>query len=101
MQTDEQGFPVLDQGRLVGLVTLQDVRELPREQWETSHIWDIMTPEDELVSLSLLDNAETALELLSQLDIRQVPVLEDGELRGMVRRRDIVKWLQLQSGSAL
>jgi Zn-dependent protease/CBS domain-containing protein len=101
MQTDERGFPVLDQDQLVGLVTLQDVREVPQERWQSRQIRDIMTPETELASLSPSDTASTALELLSRLDIRQVPILEDGELRGMVRRRDIVKWLQLLSGDEL
>jgi len=31
--------------------------------------------------------------------VRQVPVMLDGHVIGMVRRRDIVRWLQLQSGA--
>ena len=97
MQTDEQGFPVLEGDRLIGLVALQDVRDVSRDQWEQTRIGDIMTPQSDIVSLSLSDDASRALDQLSSMDIRQLPVLESGELRGMVRRRDLVKWLQLQS----
>jgi DNA primase len=33
MDSDDHSFPVLDSGRLVGMVTLQDVRSVPRENW--------------------------------------------------------------------
>ncbi|MBN1246453.1 MAG: site-2 protease family protein [Anaerolineae bacterium] len=98
MQTDDQGFPVLDQGQLTGLVTLQDVREIPRDQWAAKRIRDIMTPAQDLVSVSPSDDASTALELLGKGDFRQLPVLDGDKLEGVVRRRDILKWLQLQSG---
>ncbi len=97
MQTDDQGFPVVDGGQLVGLVTLQDVRETPREAWETTQVREIMTPAEALVTVGPEDGAIHALDELAQRDIRQLPVISGGQLEGLVRRRDIVKWLQLQS----
>jgi hypothetical protein len=29
--------------------------------------------------------------------VRQVPVISNGRLMGLVRRRDIMRWLQLQA----
>ncbi|MGC9468982.1 MAG: site-2 protease family protein [Anaerolineae bacterium] len=97
MQTDDQSFPVVDQGDLVGLVTLQDVRSVPRDSWETTRVREIMTPAQALVTLSLEDNASRALDELAGRDIRQLPIVNQGQLEGLVRRRDIFKWLQLQS----
>ena len=96
--TDDYGFPVVDQsGSLVGMVTLQDVRGIPRREWETTLVRQIMTPSQELVVTHPGEDSSEALNQLLQRDIRQIPVVEDGHIVGLVRRRDIIRWLQLSS----
>jgi CBS domain-containing protein len=43
------------------------------------------------------EDAVQALEKLTSRDVRQLPVVRDGELVGLLRRRDLVKWLQLHA----
>lgn len=95
MKADDHAFPVVDDGRLVGLVTLEDVRSRSRDQWGETLVGEIMTPADELVTVEPETDAVDALERLAARDVRQLPVLENGSLSGCLRRRDIVKWLQL------
>jgi CBS domain-containing protein len=97
MGTDERAFPVMDGDRLVGLVTLEDIRKVAREAWDTTSANAIMTPAEELTSVTPQTDAAEALDKLQQRDVRQVPVVSEGHLVGMVRRRDIMRWLQLQS----
>jgi Zn-dependent protease/CBS domain-containing protein len=97
MGTDERAFPVMDGDRLVGLVTLEDIRKVDREDWDTTSANAIMTPAEELTSVTPQTDAAEALDKLQQRDVRQVPVVSEGHLVGMVRRRDIMRWLQLQS----
>jgi Zn-dependent protease/predicted transcriptional regulator len=97
MGKDDYGFPVLDGGRLVGIVTLEDVRKVGRDNWDTAVVREIMTPADQLVTVSPGDDAAEALDKLTQNDVRQLPVIRGGELIGLLRRRDIIKWLQLHS----
>jgi Zn-dependent protease/predicted transcriptional regulator len=97
MGTDDQTFPVLDDGRLVGIVTLEDVRRVSRHAWDTTTVSEIMTPADQLTVVTPDEDAAEALNKLTQRDVRQLPVLRDGELVGLLRRRDIIKWLQLQA----
>jgi len=99
MQSDDQTFPILEGGtrRLAGLVTLDDVRQVSRDVWDTTQVVDIMTPLDQLVVVEPDDDADEALSKLTGRDVRQLPVVSDGELVGLLRRRDIVKWLQLNS----
>ena len=43
------------------------------------------------------DSAAAALTKLAQRDVEQLPVVDgDGRLVGMLRRRDILRWLELQ-----
>ena len=97
MQSDDHGFPVVDNGELVGLATLEDVRAIPKDEWDFTRVHEIMTPAEKLATLAPEDNASEALDILGSRDVRQLPVIKDGHLVGLVRRRDIVKWLQLQS----
>jgi Zn-dependent protease len=98
MKSDDQSFPVLEGSELVGLVTLDDVRGVPRNARESTTVQEIMTPTEDLVTLTVTDDAGDAFMSLAQRDIRQLPVLdEQSKLQGLLRRRDIVKWLQLHS----
>jgi CBS domain-containing protein len=99
MQTDEQSFPIVENGarRLAGIVTLDDVRRVPRDEWDSKSIGEIMTPLQKLAFVSPEDDAADALAKLTSRDVRQLPVVKDGALVGLLRRRDIVKWLQLHS----
>ena len=62
---------------------------------------EIMTPASELVTLRPDEDASRALDELASQDVREVPVLSDGHLEGLVRRRDIVRWLRLQTDTSL
>jgi Zn-dependent protease len=95
--TDDQAFLVLDGSRLVGIVTLEDVRRVAREAWDTTSVGDVMTPADRLVVVTPEEEASQALEKLTSTDVRQLPVVHDGELVGLLRRRDVIKWLQLHA----
>jgi len=97
MRIDERCFPVVDGDQLLGLVCLDDVRRLPREQWETTAVSSIMTPASQLESITPQADATEALDKLGARDVRQVPVIQDGHLLGILRRRDILRYLQIQS----
>jgi Zn-dependent protease/CBS domain-containing protein len=97
MGTDDYGFPALDGGHLAGIVTLDDVRKVTRDKWDTVRVREIMTPTSQLLTVSPDEDAAEALDKLTQNDVRQLPVVRGGELLGLLRRRDIVKWLQLHS----
>jgi Zn-dependent protease/CBS domain-containing protein len=100
MGTEERAFPVVANDCLAGLVCLDDVRRVPRDQWDTTTVQEIMTPASQLVTASPREDATDALNDLASKDIRQVPVVQDCHLVGMLRRRDIMRWLQLHSQMA-
>ncbi len=97
MQSDDHGFPVMDHGELIGIATLEDVRKVPRDEWGNTYVREIMTPATQLVTLAPEDKTGKALDILASRDIRQIPVVKDGRLEGLLRRTDIVKWMQLQT----
>jgi Zn-dependent protease/CBS domain-containing protein len=99
MGTDDHAFPVLDNGQLLGLVTLEDVRGVSHDAWDTTTVREIMTPAAQLTVVTADEDAAEALTKLTQRDVGQMPVLRNGQLVGLLRRQDFVKWLQLHAES--
>jgi CBS domain-containing protein len=96
MGTDQTSFPVLDGDQLVGVIGSRDVRTIAYEQWPFVTVEHIMTPADRVPAIEANAGAQEALEKLASSDAEQLPVVDHGQLRGFVRRQDILKWLMLQ-----
>jgi Zn-dependent protease/CBS domain-containing protein len=101
MRSDDHAFPVIDHDRLMGIITLEDIKHVPRNEWPSTMVEDIMTPADKLITVTGDEDAADAMRKLSRKDVNQLPVMEGGHLVGLLRRRDIVRWLQIQSDSEL
>ena len=101
INTDERAFPVVDDGRLVGLICLEDVRRVPKDEWDRTPVRGVMTPRDKLLVVGPDEDAAEAMSKLSTRDVRQIPVVQDDHLVGLLRRRDILRYLQLYSRPAL
>jgi Zn-dependent protease/CBS domain-containing protein len=99
MKTDNQAFIVFDDGRMTGLVSIDDVRKLSPEERQSATVSDIMTPARKLVVVAPNENASEALDRLQNQKIRQLPVVNGNKIVGLLRRKDILRWLELQSQS--
>ncbi len=94
-------YPVMAGEELLGLVTLTDVRKLEREQWPATAVFHVMTPFERLRTVSFGEDARQLLQLMSEADLNQVPVVEGRRLLGIVTRADILHLIQLRREVAL
>jgi CBS domain-containing protein len=86
---------LVDRGdHVVGLLTLHNIKEIPRPSWAATTAGQAMIPVDRLSSID--PNAElwTAMEKMGRDGINQMPVMLGNKLVGMLSRGDIVKYLQ-------
>jgi len=97
MQGDERAFPVVEDDRLLGVVYIENLRQVDRSAWETTTVKQVMVPENNLDVVTPREDAMDAFQKLTQKEMRQIPVVQNGKLLGMLRRRDILRWLQLRS----
>ncbi len=95
LHSDQRAFPVVENDRFIGLVCLHDIRKMPRDAWSNTRVSDIMTPAASLTQVAPRDDTAEAMHILSQRGFNQLPVVENGEIRGLIRREDILKWLSL------
>jgi Zn-dependent protease len=97
MQTDHRAFVVFEGDRMIGLVTIDDVRKVEAEDRTHTIIRSIMTPSEKLIVIAPEEEASDALQRLQSEEIRQLPVVTGDKIIGLLRRKDIVRWLELQS----
>jgi len=82
------GMPVVEDGRLVGLVTEYDIIAK-----EGQTVGDIMTRD--VVTVSEDTDAEAVAQILTSQHVRRVPVVLDGRVTGIVSRSDLVRLFAL------
>jgi Zn-dependent protease/CBS domain-containing protein len=101
MAGEQRAFPVIERERLMGIVTPADVRKISRADWPDKTIRGIMAGSERLAVVAPDEDAAAALEELAVRDVEQLPVVDQsGRFLGLLRRRDILRWLDLQSRGA-
>jgi len=77
-----------------GLLTLHNIKEIPRPSWTATTAAQAMIPLDKLSKID--PNAElwTAFEKMGADGINQMPVVRGDDVVGMLSRGDIVRYLQ-------
>lgn len=83
------GLPVVENGKVVGLVTNRDLRFETRLDQPVSAI---MTPRERLVTVAEGTSIDDARELMHKHKVERVLVLNDAdELKGLITVKDIIK----------
>jgi len=89
-------FPVVAGSELLGLVTLQDLRQVPREEWPTTSVYRAMTPLSKLRTASMRDDLPYVLAQMAAGDVNQVPLMDGRELIGLIHRSDVIRYIQVR-----
>ena len=88
-ELDISGFPVIDQGKVVGIVTGRDLR------FETRYdlpVREIMTPRDRLITVPEGSGLAEAKRLLNKHKLERLLILDDADrLKGLITVKDITK----------
>jgi len=89
-------FPVLANGRLTGCVTTRGIQEVAREQWDQRTAGDIEEPCTEENTVGPDEDAMRALTLMSRNQLSRLLVAEDGQLKGVITLKDLLRFLALK-----
>jgi Zn-dependent protease/predicted transcriptional regulator len=87
---------VTQNDQLVGLITLGDIRSIPREQWSQVPVGHVMIPVNKLHVVSPQQNLNDVLPLMAGRDVNQLPVVQDGRLVGVLSRDAIMRYLEVR-----
>jgi Zn-dependent protease/CBS domain-containing protein len=94
LRHDHGAFPVEEDGRTIGLLTLRGVRRVPREGWGTRRVRDVMGSVGERTTAAPETRMDRVMAKLEDGDSGRVLVVEGGDVVGLITARDVARWLQ-------
>lgn len=96
-------FPVTDNGRLAGCVTLAQIKTIPREEWGERRVGDILSSCPEGAVIHPDADVLKVLAHMKQAGLKRVLVVEEGKLLGTLAYSEISEafsaWMELESES--
>jgi len=81
-------------GRVVGLLTLYDVKKVLRSDWSTTTAAQAMLPAEQMKRIRPDAELEAALEEMDRDGVNQLPVMVDDQIQGLLGRDDVIGLLR-------
>lgn len=97
LRSGRRCYVVVQEQRLIGLITPHEVRQIDREQWPQTSVQSAMRPIAQLRVVSPETSAVQALEIMGREDINQLPVVSNGELQGILSRSSLLAFIRNRS----
>jgi Zn-dependent protease len=94
--TGFRGFPVVEAGRLRGLVSVTEAKALSPAQRRTTRVEAIMTPLEAHHVIDRKASLGQALRRMEETQSGRLLVLRAGELAGMITRGGLMRFLELK-----
>jgi CBS domain-containing protein len=90
-------FLVAGDDGIKGILTLENIKSMPRQNWATQPVKEIMTPVDKLKVVHPDQDAISALEQMDESAVGQVLVVSEGQIIGLVVRDNLINLLRTRA----
>ena len=78
----------------VGLMTLHQIKEVPRPEWRTTSTAQVMLPMEQLKHIDPDTELWAALQKMDRDGVNQLPVIRNQHVIGMLSREDVITFLR-------
>lgn len=92
-----KAYPVVEGDRLIGMLTLRGLQEVPRNEWESLHAGDVAERYGRVPALRPEEPALNALRRMAESGHGRLPVVEHGRVVGLLSRKDIMDFLEIRA----
>lgn len=90
-------FFVSENGGFQGLVTLHNIKAVPRGRWDEVTASQVMIPLDQLSFARPDEDVWDLLQKMDEADVNQMPVLDQGQLVGIITRQHLIRYIRTRS----
>ena len=97
LQTGRRCFLVVDNSRPLGLITPNEVKHVPRDDWGVTSVQAAMRPLEQIHAVTPETPVMAAMEIMAREDVNQLPVVTDGHLDGILSRAHVLELLRARS----
>lgn len=89
-------YPVVEDGSAVGMITLDRVRQVPKEERSERRVRDAMIPISPELVVPPTVNMSQAVQKLNDSPVGRILVTDADRLLGIISQTDVARWLQRQ-----
>lgn len=97
LPTGRRCFLVIDDSRLLGLITPNEIRAVEPQTWPYTRVREVMRSGYRIHVVPPEMPATEALETMAREDINQLPVVSNGQVEGIVTRAHLLQVVQARS----
>ena len=91
-----RGFPVIQDNKVLGLISVGHMRDVPEEDRHTTTVEDTMQPLDDRMIMASEAPLTEALKRMTQGDTHHLLVMQDSALRGMITKTGLLRFLEIK-----
>jgi Zn-dependent protease/CBS domain-containing protein len=88
------GYPVVLEGKVVGIITMASVRSVPTESRSTKTVKEVMAPFDSTLAVKPDASALDSFHLMARTGLERLIVADGNTLLGLVTRGDMMKTIK-------
>ena len=96
-RTGGRCFLVIEDGRLLGLITPDEIRAFDPSRWPQTTVQEAMRPASSVAFVSPDLPVMRGLEIMTRENINQLPVVADGKIQGIISRAHVLQVLQTKT----
>jgi len=89
-------YPIVEDGRLTGYVTLRQLKEIPHDQWDRITVREVAQPCSPAMTIPPDTDALQALSIMNRTGSSRLMVVEDDRLVGIIALKDLLQFLSLK-----
>jgi Zn-dependent protease/predicted transcriptional regulator len=97
LRTGRRCFLVVENGRVAGLITPHEIKQVERARWPYTTVDAVMRPLEQLRTVAPDTPVVEVLEVMGRDDVNQLPVVSDGRLEGIISRGRVLQLLQTRA----
>lgn len=92
-----RSFVVATEGRLQGVVNIENIRKVPQKRWDITTAESAMTPASRVVTATPDEEGISVAEKMEEHRLDGIPVVKDGVVIGLVTRNSLAHVMQMRA----
>jgi Zn-dependent protease/CBS domain-containing protein len=96
LREGQRALPVATDSHLQGILSMTDVQHVPQDTWPSIPVERAMTPADRVETVTSTMPVTDALRLMSEHRRREMPVVDNSRLVGLLTQTGVMHYFQLR-----
>jgi len=92
-----RGFPVVQDGKVLGVVSVANVKGIPEEEQGIKTVGEVMTPLSDRLLIAPEASLTEALKKMVQEDVGRLLVMRGDQMIGMITKTGLLRFLEIKN----